>query len=130
VRRRPWHRALLPHEWAFAALHLVILIGLLGVRPRDWPLIGCFALYLALTGSIRVDTFPSMHCALPAFILGFDFLYHRRRFWVGLFPCLLLWFSTIYLRYHYLVDAVAGFALAALAFFLATRWRVRGRVTA
>jgi len=26
-----------------------------------------------------------------------------------------LWFSTVYLRYHYLVDLVAGFALAAVA---------------
>jgi len=79
-------------------------------------------------GSMRVDTFPSMHCALPAFILGFDFLHHRTRFWVGLIPCLLLWFSTVCLRYHYLVDVVAGFGLAAFALFLATQWRVRGRV--
>jgi len=73
-------------------------------------------------GSIRVDTFPSLHCALPAFVLAFDFLHHRTRFWVGLIPCLLLWFSTVYLRYHYLADAVAGFALAGFALFLALRW--------
>jgi hypothetical protein len=272
---------LLPHEWLFTVLHLVVLSGLLSVRPRAWPLIGCFVLYLALThlaaaacgakpsplrwrvrvllypvignlmyfqladvvaamppvlqdrrlqrvdqwlvggdlslalqawnhpwlteilsaaylcyvpyvsagalfyllddltltirfylgilaavslgflgyvlvpaygpylaladqftvplsgdlithfnadlvrrGSIRVDTFPSLHCALPAFVLAFDYLHHRARFWVGLIPCLLLWFSTIYLRYHYFADAVAGFVLAGASLVLATRWPV------
>jgi hypothetical protein len=276
-----WCRGLLPHEWFFTVFHFVVLIGLLGVRPRPWPLIGCFTLYLTLThlvaayceakpdpsrwrmrlllyplisnviyfqlaavvaaippvlqdqrlqrldrwliggdlsmalerwshpwlteilsaaylsylpyvavgvlfyllddltltvrfylgvlaavslgflgymlvpaygpylaladqfivplsggwiarlnaefvrwGSIRIDTFPSLHCALPAFILAFDFLHHRTRFWIGLIPCVLLWFSTVYLRYHYFADAVAGFVLAGASLFLATRWPV------
>ena len=73
-------------------------------------------------GTIRTNVFPSLHLAVPAFILAFDYRYKRTRFWVCLVPCLLLFVSTIYLRYHYLVDLLAGVALALVAFALATRW--------
>lgn len=72
-------------------------------------------------GGIRPDAFPSLHCAVPAFILAFDFIHKRRRFWICLGPCVLLWFSTVYLRYHYLVDVLCGFLLAAGALALAER---------
>jgi membrane-associated phospholipid phosphatase len=62
-----------------------------------------------------VDVFPSLHCAASAFVLAFDRRQSRGRFWVFLVPVVGLWFSTLYLRFHYLVDLVAGFALAALA---------------
>ena len=75
---------------------------------------------------IRVDAFPSLHIAVPAFILAFDFLHKRRRFWLCLVPCVLLWFSTLYLRYHYFIDLLCGFLLATAALVLAERWR-RGR---
>lgn len=32
---------------------------------------------------------------------------------------MILWLSTIYLRYHYFVDVVAGFALSAVGLALA-----------
>ena len=73
-------------------------------------------------GSIRTDVFPSLHCAVPAFILAFDYRHKRTRFWVCLVPCLLLFVSTVYLRYHYFIDVLAGFALALVAFVLAERW--------
>jgi len=63
-------------------------------------------------GSNGVDVFPSIHAAVSAYLLGFDALYHRRRFQRLLLPCVLLWLSTVYLRYHYLVDVAAGFTLA------------------
>jgi membrane-associated phospholipid phosphatase len=66
-------------------------------------------------GGNKVDVFPSLHCAASAFILAFDHRHSRGRFWLFLFPVLGLWISTVYLRYHYLVDLVAGFALAAVA---------------
>jgi len=59
-----------------------------------------------------VDVFPSIHAAVSAYLLGFDALYYRRRFRLLLLPCVLLWLSTIYLRYHYLIDVAAGFTLA------------------
>lgn len=66
-------------------------------------------------GSNGVDVFPSLHCAVSAFLLGFDARHSRWRFWLYLVPCVGLWGSTLYLRYHYAVDLLAGFALAALA---------------
>jgi membrane-associated phospholipid phosphatase len=73
-------------------------------------------------GGNKVDVFPSLHCAASAFVLAFDFRHARGRFWVFLVPVVGLWFSTVYLRYHYLVDLVAGFTLAVLAL------KVTGRV--
>ncbi len=73
-------------------------------------------------GSNGVDVFPSLHCAVSAYILAFDYLHRRWRFWIYLVPAIGLWVSTIYLRYHYFIDIVAGFALAALAMAVASRW--------
>lgn len=82
------------------------------------------------TGGIRTDAFPSLHVAVPAFILAFDGLHKPRRFWICLIPCLLLFFSTLYLRFHYLVDLLFGFLLAAAALLLAERWRRGERLAA
>jgi membrane-associated phospholipid phosphatase len=64
-------------------------------------------------GCNRVDAFPSLHCAVSAFLLWFDWHHARRAFFVMLTPCIGLWFSTVYLRHHYLIDVIAGFALTA-----------------
>ena len=61
-----------------------------------------------------VDAFPSIHVAVSLYLLAFDRMYYRRRFWRLLVPCVALWISTIYLRYHYAVDVIAGFAIAAI----------------
>lgn len=63
-------------------------------------------------GSNGVDAFPSIHIAVSAYLLGFDALHYRRRFRRLLLPCVLLWASTVYLRFHYLADLAAGFSLA------------------
>jgi membrane-associated phospholipid phosphatase len=93
------------------------------------PLVGgvLFDLMAAVVraAGVRTDAFPSLHVAVPAFILAFDFLHKRRRFWICLVPSALLWFSTLYLRYHYAVDLLAGFLLAAAALALAERWPCR-----
>lgn len=72
-------------------------------------------------GSNGVDVFPSLHCAVSTYLLFFDRWYRRWRYRVYLVPCVGLWISTIYLRYHYFVDCVCGFALAAFALWLARR---------
>ncbi|MCC6749756.1 MAG: inositol phosphorylceramide synthase [Deltaproteobacteria bacterium] len=67
------------------------------------------------------DCFPSLHTAISTVTLLF-LLRHRRS--VPLRPVVLpavtlltvsLWVSTVYLRYHWFVDVLAGFALALLA---------------
>jgi membrane-associated phospholipid phosphatase len=87
VTAPPNRRSILLHEACFAGLIGLYSIGFLGylLVPARGP-------YLA-----------------------FDRRHSRRRFRLFLVPVVGLWLSTVYLRYHYLVDLLAGFALAALA---------------
>jgi membrane-associated phospholipid phosphatase len=67
---------------------------------------------------IRRDVFPSMHVAFSFMVWLYAWRHSRRLFWM-LSPLVLsLWVSTVYLRYHYLVDCVAGFVLVPLCLCL------------
>ncbi|HEX4683042.1 MAG TPA: phosphatase PAP2 family protein [Gemmatimonadaceae bacterium] len=72
-------------------------------------------------GSNHVDVFPSLHIAVSAFFLGFDRRYARWRFHMYAVPATALWVSTLYLRYHYGIDVLCGFALAGLGLCVAFR---------
>lgn len=71
------------------------------------------------SGTNYCDVFPSLHCAVSAYMLFFDRRYEKLRYYIYLLPCVGLWVSTVYLRYHYFVDVVAGFILAGLALAIA-----------
>ncbi len=92
-----------------------------GAPLSGWA-ITAFNARVVATGSNGVDVFPSLHCALPAFLLCFDRRHSPRRFRVLLIPCIGLWLATVYLRYHYLIDVVCGFALAAFGCWITNRW--------
>jgi membrane-associated phospholipid phosphatase len=77
------------------------------------------ALPLINSGSNGVDVFPSIHFAASFYLLVFDWWYYRKRFWWLLSPCLLMWISTLYLRYHYLVDLIGGAAIAIIGLAVA-----------
>lgn len=75
----------------------------------DWPT----QLNVAIVGwgcSIY-DVFPSLHILITACLLEHDWRYCRRRFYLMAPVSILLVVSTIYLRYHYAVDLLAGFAI-------------------
>jgi hypothetical protein len=78
---------------------------------------------LIQNGPLR-DVFPSMHTALPFGILLFSARYYPRiALATGIwFPQIVV--STMFLRYHYLVDIVAALALT-LVFFFAGRPLIR-----
>ena len=63
-------------------------------------------------GNILVDVWPSLHCAVSAYILGQAWRHHRREFYCLALPVLGLWVATLYLRYHYFTDVMCGLALA------------------
>lgn len=69
----------------------------------------------------QADAFPSLHCAISAFCLCFDWKHDRHRFWWFLPLTFAIWLSTIYLGYHYLIDLLAGALLTAFALILALR---------
>jgi membrane-associated phospholipid phosphatase len=77
-------------------------------------------------GSNGVDVFPSLHCAISSYMLFFDRWYNKWRFRLYVAPCLGLWFSTIYLRYHYFIDVVVGFALSACVLYFSRRYQLEG----
>lgn len=74
---------------------------------------------IVLAGTNGVDVFPSLHCGVTSFLLFFDRRHAPRRFLRLLVPVVILWASTLYLRYHYVVDVAAGFALSAAGLLLA-----------
>src|SRR5271157_3053700 len=68
---------------------------------------------------IRRDCFPSLHVGI-SFVVWLYAWRNSKRLALILAPLILsLWVSTVYLRYHYLTDCVAGFILALLCFWLA-----------
>jgi len=83
--------------------------------------------------SMRYDCFPSGHTFLTVTTLGMAYRLHRTAFWVILPVGVSIVFSTIYLRYHYLVDLVVGLVFETLLIWLTPHFerhwvRVRARM--
>ncbi|NTU51776.1 MAG: phosphatase PAP2 family protein, partial [Candidatus Aminicenantes bacterium] len=71
-------------------------------------------------------TIPSLHCANATVIWLMAYRYHRPSFWV-LSPVILsLYVSTVYCRYHYVTDSVAGVALALAVWAIVRALRQSG----
>lgn len=71
------------------------------------------------------NCFPSLHTAWALVVLIFSWKKMRWLFWIYLFPVASLLLSTLYLRFHYVVDLIAGAILAvagAHAIPRAERW--------
>jgi len=119
-----------------AGLFTVYALGFLGYTL--WPAVGPYAAMagsfkgplaggvftaahhaLVVRGTNGIDAFPSLHCALTGFVLAFDRSRAPRRFRLMLGPVAALWAATVYLRYHYVVDVAAGFAVAAVGLWAA-----------
>ncbi|HEX5731787.1 MAG TPA: phosphatase PAP2 family protein [Blastocatellia bacterium] len=66
------------------------------------------------------DAFPSGHTELTLLVLYYAQRFHRRTFWWILPAGSALIISTVYLRYHYVIDVIAG-AFLALAIILMAR---------
>jgi len=65
-------------------------------------------------GGAGYDVFPSLHVLITCVLLAHDARHARRRFLFMLPVCLGLFVSTVYLRYHYVVDLMAGFGVFVL----------------
>ncbi len=77
--------------------------------------------------TVQRDCFPSLHTAFSAIALFFSFKYRavyrggKILFWIYLPLTVSLWFSTVYLRYHWVVDVIAGMLLAVLTYYAAPK---------
>lgn len=120
----------------FAGLFLVYAIGFAGYllvpAGGPWlampgafhhPIAGSWMTALNRTvvveGSNRVDVFPSLHVAASAFMLFFDRRFARWRYRLYLPAAIGLWISTLYLRFHYGIDILAGALVAAIGLLVA-----------
>ncbi|MHB2148661.1 phosphatase PAP2 family protein [Calditrichota bacterium LG25] len=78
--------------------------------------------------NIQRDVFPSGHTKITVLTMYFAARYHRKYFYALLIIGPSLIFSTVYLRYHYVIDVIAGFAFAgfvivtAPAFYRLLSW--------
>ena len=82
-------------------------------------------------GGAQKDIFPSLHTAVPTFIAIFSFRNRRlvpfKYSWpVMAFVATQIIIATLFLRWHYLVDVVAGLTLATTAAFLGPAHRGLG----
>ena len=68
---------------------------------------------------IKRDVFPSLHVGISFVVWLYALRNSRKLFWILAPLVLSLFVSTVYLRYHYLVDVVAGLIIAPICFLLA-----------
>lgn len=81
--------------------------------PPSGGAITAFLVGLVAQGGTGMDVFPSLHCGISLYILGYLIL--QRHFYIALliFPVVAgLVLATLYLRYHYGIDLIAGALLA------------------
>jgi membrane-associated phospholipid phosphatase len=64
--------------------------------------------------SIQRDAFPSGHTAVTLLTMYYAWKYSKTYFWILMVVGTSLIFSTLYLRYHYAVDVLAGFIVAGV----------------
>ncbi|GAB4537750.1 MAG: phosphatase PAP2 family protein [Thermodesulfovibrionia bacterium] len=74
----------------------------------------------ALEG-IKRDAFPSGHSGIALLILYLSYRFNKGLFYVLLPIVLALLFSTVYLRYHYVVDVIGGILLFLITIVIGER---------
>lgn len=79
----------------------------------------------AMMDATRVswDCFPSMHTCCTVLLSWSAWRYARRLFWAALPMTASIPLACVYLRYHYVVDVIAGLALAAVLIVVSVRLR-------
>lgn len=91
-------------RYAMEHLHGMELTGFIVAKPIQDT--------LNLLEGIKRNAFPSGHTAITLTVLFLSYRYVRGLFWAMLIPSLLLIVATVYCRYHYVVDVIAGILLA------------------
>ncbi|HXX81399.1 MAG TPA: phosphatase PAP2 family protein [Thermodesulfovibrionales bacterium] len=71
---------------------------------------------------IKRDAFPSGHTAVVLVVSGLAYRFEKGFFSLTLPVIVLLIFSTVYCRYHYVVDVIGGVLLAAITFLIGEKY--------
>ena len=134
-----WYAIRDPRRFRSAIVGLFSIYGIGLICYQFWPALGPYAaesfqgplpdgglsrwmLAIVKGGTNGVDVFPSLHMACSLFLLGFDRHYRPSHFRWMLLPTVLLWMSTLYLRYHYFTDLWVGAVLGLAGLWLARRF--------
>lgn len=72
-------------------------------------------------GETETGAFPSSHVGMSIVFLIISWKYSRNIFWMILTPVILLWFATIYIKAHYLIDVIGGFISAPIVYWLSEK---------
>ncbi len=76
---------------------------------------------LQASGEKPTGAFPSSHVGMSLILLFIIFKY-ARRFWLYFVPVVVvLIFSTVYIKAHYVIDVIGGFASAPLIYWFSDR---------
>ena len=100
-------------RFALASMYRTDLTGLLATEPIRH--------FLDALEGIKRDAFPSGHVSAALISVYYMFRFTPRLAWCALPAVSLMILATLYLRYHYAADIVAGGMLAALCLLLAPR---------
>jgi len=92
------------------------------VPIADTPVARTIAETLNELENTKFDVFPSGHTMIAVTVLVVAFQRARAMFWALLPIATCLIISTVYCRYHYVVDLIAGTVLALATVPLADRW--------
>lgn len=83
---------------------------------------GIAASFAASKGLLAHDCFPSLHTGITIVMLTFVWRYRRNWVWLYGPMAVLIIFSTLYLRFHYAIDDIAGLSLALVVTHTAPSW--------
>ena len=104
-------------RFSLAGVQTMELRGLLVTEPLQR--------FLNHLEDIKRDAFPSGHTAVTVLVLCLAYRYHKGYFRIAFPVVSALVFATVYCRYHYVVDVLAGLALTALTLLLGDRYYAR-----
>jgi membrane-associated phospholipid phosphatase len=81
-----------------------------------------FARQFLIRADIPGGAMPSSHIAGTVAVCLFAWRYLRKAFWITLPVVVSLCVSTVYCRYHYVVDGIVGLAVAFVGVYLVGPW--------
>ena len=87
---------------------------------QSFPLTGVWVMqdiqhFLNKLENIQRDAFPSGHTAITVLTLYYAFKYNKTYAYILIPITIMMIVSTVYLRYHYVIDVIAGLILVIIA---------------
>jgi membrane-associated phospholipid phosphatase len=126
-----WHRVVIAFM-ASTTLAYIIFLAFpvrMEVRPEIWQVTGSSVSAAVTRFYYYIDApynlFPSLHVTYPALATLVTWRNHRRMRWAFMVMSIVVAFSVVLVKQHYIADVVAGFANAGVCFAFAVyaeRW--------